>query len=644
MTKGPLMTNKDQMHPEDRRNLLIFMVLAIAIWFGFDHFVMKPKLEKMREAQVAIAQAEQERQINLAAGVVTENTVRSREEVLRDASRINLRNGTIEGSLPLVGNRFDDISLSKYFVTLGGNDKIVLLQPTGTSNPQYVEYGWLASGEGVAVPDKNTVWRVEGNNQLTNTTPVTMVWDNGQGVRFVRIFKIDDLYMTHLEQKVINNSGKTITLYPYALVGSYGLPAHMEKTKVVHEGPIGYLDGELKEFSYKDMAKKQINEQLLANTGWIGLTQKYWLTSLITDQNEASKYRFTYTPAKGADDKEHYQVDVMGAVRTVESGAEASANVRIFAGAKEVMALEHYSKELKVSHFDLAVDFGLWYFLTKPFFYFLHYAGHAVGNFGVAIILLTVLIRLLVFPLANTSFRSFAKLKKISPMMAELRERHSDNREMLQQELVKLYEREKVNPMAGCLPILIQIPIFFALYKILMITIEMRHAPFFGWIHDLSAQDPTSIFNLFGLLPYDVPAPLMIGAWPCLMMVFMILQKKMNPPPQDKMQAMMMDMMPYIFTYIMAGFPAGLVVYWTFSNALSILQQGIIMRSMGVPIHLFDRKSEKEMEKAVHDGPVVHPELEIIEKKAEEALFGHDDGDQTPPTITPPKPRKKKKK
>ena len=644
MTQRPLMTGKDQMHPDDRRNLIVFMVLALTIWFGFDHFIMKPRLEKMRAAHAFTQQAAQENAINLAAGVSAPTTVRPRKEVLADTTRITLRNAEISGSFPLVGSRIDDISLKKYMQTLGGKDNVVLLEPPGTENPQYVEYGWLASEESIVVPGKDTRWQIEGNNELTSKTPVVMSWNNGQGIRFERQLSLDEHYMIHVAQKVVNNSGKAITLYPYALVGSYGLPAHMERTKAVHEGPIAYLGGKLLEYKYSEMSKKNIQQEVAATTGWIGITQKYWLTSLILDQNEPGKYRFSYTPPKSATEKEHYQVDAMGAPRTAESGQDVTAHVRVFVGAKEVKQLEQYGKDLEVNHFDLAVDFGLYYFLTKPFFYVLHFFGHLFGNFGVAIICLTIIVRIFVFPLANASFRSFAKLKKISPQMAELRERYSDNREMLQQELVKLYEKEKVNPVAGCLPILIQIPIFFALYKILMVTIEMRHAPFFGWIHDLSAMDPTTVFNLFGLLNYDVPTTFMIGAWPCMMLFFMILQKKMNPPPQDKMQKTMMDVMPFFLTFIMAKFSAGLVVYWTFSNALSILQQYIIMRSMGVEVHLFRDRSEKKMAEAVDKGPTVHPELELMEKKAEEALFGHDDDGSEAKTVSAPKPRKKKKK
>ena len=645
MTKTSMTPGNDKMHPDDRRNLVIFLMLALVIWFGFDHFVMKPRIEKMREAQAIAANEAEARNINLAAGVAAPVTVRPRLEVLAESTRLKLHNENISGSISLTGNRIDDISLNKYMQTLGGTDNVVLLEPTGTENPQYAEYGWLAAGDATPVPGKDTRWRVEGNDELTNATPVTMVWDNGAGVRFERKLSLDEHYMIKVEQKAVNNSGKAITLYPYALVGSYGLPVHADKTKskTVHEGPIGYIGGKLHEYRYPEMVKKDIGDEFDATSGWIGITQKYWLTSVIMDQNQPTKYRFSHTAPKTAGEKEHYQVDAMGAAHQMAAGAETSSTIHIFAGAKEVKQLEQYSKDLNLAHFDLAVDFGLYYFLTKPFFYILHFFGNLFGNFGIAIICLTVIVRACVFPLANASFRSFAKLKKISPMMTEIRERHGDNREMLQQELVKLYEREKVNPMAGCLPILIQIPIFFALYKILSVTIEMRHAPFFGWIHDLSAMDPTTIFNLFGLIPWTPPAFLMIGAWPVLMGLFMILQKQLNPPPQDKMQKTMMDMMPYVLTFIMAKFAAGLVVYWTFSNALSIVQQYIIMRNMGVQPHIFRDRAEKKMEEEIEKGPTVHPGLEVLEKKAEDALFGHDD-DTTPKTVSAPKPRKKKKK
>lgn len=635
---------KEQMHPEDRRNLVIFLMLALLIWFGFDHFIIKPRLEEARAFQAAAALAAEEEAVNIAAGVAETQTVRPRAEVLAEGARLKIKTDSISGSFPLSGNRIDDISLVKYMKDLGGHEEVVLLEPAGTENPQYAEYGWLGS-EGIKLPDKDTRWNVSGTPELTPATPITMTWDNGQGLRFERTISIDDDYMIRVVQKVVNNSGKKVVLYPYALVGSDGLPSHMEHVRAVHEGPLGYIGGDLEQFTYRDMAKKAINEEFSSTSGWIGITQKFWLTSVFLDQNEASKFRFNYTPAKSAKDKEHYQVDVMGAPRAVEPGAEATANVHIFAGAKEVKILERYTSDLGIKHFDLAVDFGLFYFLTKPFFYILHFFGHLFGNFGVAIICLTVIVRLCVFPLANASFRSFAKLKKISPMMTEIRERYGDDREALQKELVKLYEREKVNPMAGCLPILIQIPIFFALYKILMVTIEMRHAPFFGWIHDLSAKDPTTVFNLFGLIPWTPPDFLMFGAWPCMMLIFMVIQKQLNPPPQDKMQKTMMNIMPYFLTYIMSSFAAGLVVYWTFSNALSILQQYVIMRGMGVQPHLFRDRSEKKMAEAIEKGPAVHPGLALAEKKAEEALFGDgEDGTDAPKTVSAPKPRKKKKK
>jgi YidC/Oxa1 family membrane protein insertase len=333
----------------------------------------------------------------------------------------------------------------------------------------------------------------------------------------------------------------------------------------------------------------------------------------------------------------------MGAGKTLKPRESHENVTRLYAGPKKLDILENYEKQFGWHHIDLSVDFGMYYFLTKPLFYLLHWLGDLAGNFGVGIILLTFVVRLFVFPLANTSYKSFAQLRKVSPQMYVLREKYSDNKEKLQEELVKLYEKEKVNPMAGCLPILIQIPIFFALFKVLQISVEMRHAPFFGWIKDLSAPDPTSIFNLFGLIPWDPPAPLMIGAWPCFMLIFMILQKKMSPPPQDKMQKAMMDFMPFFITYILSSFAAGLVIYWTFSNALSVIQQYVIMKSMGVEPHLFKSKEQKALEKKIEEGPAVHPALGVLEHQAEEALFGEEKAEDAKP-VSPPKPKKSKKK
>ena len=367
---------------------------------------------------------------------------------------------------------------------------------------------------------------------------------------------------------------------------------------------------------------------------------------MIPSQAEKVKYRFHYVP-NATDPKSwktgRYQVDFTGAPVKVVPGDMGESTSHLFTGAKKVLVLEDYEDKLNIPHFDLAVDFGMYYFMTKPFFYILHFLGEKTGNLGWAIIILTFIIRTAVFPLTNVSYRSFAKMKKVSPQIVELREKHGNDKAALQKELMDLYAREGVNPLAGCLPIVIQIPIFFALYKVLFATIEVRHAPFMGWIQDLSAPDPTTVFNLFGALPYDVPGFLQVGVWPCLMLVAMIFQKRLNPPPQDPIQRDMMNYFPFVITYVMAQFASGLVIYWTFSAVLSILQQVVIMRSLGVPVYLFQKSEiEAAMEEAVDQGPAVHPLVEMAEEDVEEALFG--DEEEQAKEIKPPKPRKKKKK
>ncbi len=627
-----------KMHPQDRRNLIIFAVLSILVWFSYDHYVLQPKLDALKAAQARAASLPS---MAAAGGAEAE---RPRADVIAASARIPVKNDRLFGSLSLTGGRIDDISLADHYKTLDKNadNHVVLFTPPGARFAKYAEFGWLpgAGAEGLKLPDSKTVWRVAPDSaaELTAGAKVKMVWDNGQGLSFARTVALDDNSAFTVTQDVTNNTGREIALYPYALVAQRGLPEEYYGAATVHEGPIGYIGGDLVEHTYKKIAKEPRDERN-ASSGWIGITEKYWLAALIPSQTEESKYRFLFTPSEYKDQAPLYQSDIVGAVRTAKPGETVSTTQHLFAGAKDISALKDYETTLGVKHFDLAVDFGLWYFLTKPLFYILDFLAHHVGNFGIAIIILTIMVRGLVFPLANTSYRSFAKMKKIAPEMKEMRDKYGHDKAELQQALVKLYEKEKVNPMAGCFPILIQIPIFFALFKVFSVTIEMRHAPFYGWIEDLSQHDPTTIFNLFGLIPWNPPGFLMIGAWPCLMLFFMLIQKQMNPPPQDKAQAMMMTFMPFFITYILAKFAAGLVIYWTFSNALSIVQQYIIMRSMGVKVTFFHRPQvEKDLEKQVADGPAIHPGLVVAEHQAEQALE-----DAVKP-ISPPKPRKKKKK
>jgi YidC/Oxa1 family membrane protein insertase len=390
---------------------------------------------------------------------------------------------------------------------------------------------------------------------------------------------------------------------------------------IIHEGPIAYLDGELYEPDYKDLNKGEEKLSLNAQTGWLGITEKYWFTAILPEQNKNARYKID-TGLSG--EKSRYHVDYTGGGVEIAAGEAGQHNVHFFAGPKIVRMLEDYETAMNIPHFDLAVDFGIFYFMTRPFFTIVTWIGHQTGSFAMAILLFTVLLRIAVFPLANKSFRSFARMRKITPQMIELREKHGNDRAKLQQEIYALYQKENVNPMAGCLPILIQIPIFFSLYKVLFMSIEMRHAPFWGWIEDMSAMDPTSLVELFGLLPWDAPSFLHIGAWPCIMGITLLIQQKLNPPPQDPIQAKMLMFMPVMITFVLAKFPAGLVIYWSWSNILSMIQQVILMRSEGVDIHIFKKsKDEEKLEELIEHGPAgVSPAAEMIEEDVEDFIDG----------------------
>jgi YidC/Oxa1 family membrane protein insertase len=646
------MQDKDKMHPQDKRNLIIFGVLSLLLWLSYDHFILQPKMEKMRAAQEV---QEQKVKAELATGNIPEIVAEApRDEVLQNTKtdRIELKNDLIFGSVNLTGARIDDVALTNHFKTIEREENAVVLSPTGTPHPKYVEQGWVASDASIQLPNSQTKWQKIAGDILSPNNPVTLAWDNGQGLRFEKVISVNDDYKFTIIDRVINNSSQNVTLFPYGLVAQRGVPEEFLGRWIVHEGPIAYFGDELVEETYGKMSKNPVIQQN-ANEGWVALTSKNWLTAVLPPQGQDTKFRISYTGAKTQNAKDRYQADMTGLAVTAPAGGMAESEISYFIGAKKLNLLSKYEKELNIPHLDLAVDFGLFYFLTRPFFAVINFFYGLVGNFGIAIILFTVILRIAVFPLANTSFKSFAKMRQIAPKMHELREQHGDNKQKLQQELVKLYQREKVNPMAGCLPILIQIPIFFALFKVLSNTIEMRHAPFFGWIQDLSAPDPTSIFNLFGLLPFTPPGFLMIGIWPCLMLVTMIIQRKLSPPPTDKLQAQMIATMPWVMTFVLAQFAAGLVIYWTFNNLFSTIQQYIIMRRMGVDVDLIGNILGKKKEPTPIEG--VHAETAKLEEDIEDAL-GVDQKD-TPEnavkkstkkskkkSVSKPKPKKKTKK
>ncbi len=501
----------------------------------------------------------------------------SRSAALKIAGpRVPIKTPNITGSVALKGARLDDVVLSHYRETTDPDSPhIVLFSPTGAPKPYFAEQGWApAPGSGQPVPTAETVWTAEGDT-LTPDTPLVLTWDNGEGLVFKRTIAVDTGFLFTITQSVTNNSDQPVTLYPYSLVSRTGTP-ETSGFFILHEGPIGVLDDSLDEKSYRTVRDDhEITEP--SQGGWLGFTDKYWLAAVIAPGGQEIKTRFSYQQTGAG----RYQADYLGTRGvTVPPGATEENVGRLFAGAKQVTLLDKYSKEFDIPHFDRAVDFGWFYFLTKPFFYVLHWLYSLLGNFGLAIIAFTILVKLALFPLANKSYRSMNRMKQLQPEMKKLQERFKEDRQRMNQELMALYRREKVNPVSGCLPIVVQIPVFFALYKVLFVSLEMRQAPFFGWIKDLSQLDPTNIFNLFGLLPFTPPDFLHIGIWPLIMGGSMYLQQKLNPQPTDPTQARIMMMLPVIFTFLLARFPAGLVIYWATNNILSIAQQWWIMRQM----------------------------------------------------------------
>ena len=498
-----------------------------------------------------------------------------------------------QGSINLKGARIDDVVLKKYRKTVDPTSpNVVLLSPAGGPDAYYTEHGWVAgAGKDVSVPGPDTLWKAASDAPLTPQSPLTLSYDNGKGLIFNRTIAVDENYVFTLTDAVANTTSEAVTLYPFALVSRHGLP-QTQGFFILHEGLIGVVaDGSLEEISYQE-ALDDPPATFKSNSGWLGITDKYWAAVVIPDQGKAFDARFAGTP--GSLGQERFQTDYLMAPLTIAANSTGEAKGHVFAGAKEVNLVDGYASEFGIAKFDLLIDWGWFYFLTKPMFFALDYFYELVGNFGVAILIVTLLIKLVLFPLANKSYVSMSKMKKLQPEMQRIKERFGDDRTRMQQVMMEMYKKEKVNPASGCLPILVQIPVFFALYKVLFVTIEMRHAPFFGWIKDLSAPDPTSVFNLFGLLPFDpahVPVIghfLIIGAWPLIMGVTMWVQMRLNPAPPDPMQQKIFAWMPVFFTFLLAGFPAGLVIYWAWNNFLSVIQQSAIMHRQGVEIPLLE--------------------------------------------------------
>ncbi len=497
-----------------------------------------------------------------------ESIVISRDEAIKESKRIKFENINIKGSISLVGGIIDDLIFKNYTYSLDGTDNIILLNPKKISDGYYVDTGWVTNDKNIDLPDNQSVWKVEGNNILNPKSPVTISWENNQGIRFEKKYKIDDKFLFSIEQKIINSSNKIYNFYPYGQIIRNKSP-EITNFYILHEGLIGVLDDQLIEEDYDDIKEKKFTQS--AKSGWLGITDKYWISTLIPEKNNQFRADFSFKDKFKASFIQTNPIEL-----NAKSEISSSANVII--AAKEVDIIDGYAENLNISKFDLSIDWGWFYFFTKNFFFAIDYFFKMTGNFGIAIVLITICIRILFFPLANYSFRSMAKMKVLQPEMTRLKELHKDDKMKLQQAMMALYKKEKVNPVSGCLPIFIQIPFFFAIYKVLFVTLEMRHQPFFGWIKDLSERDPTSIFNLFGLIPWDPPSFLLIGIWPCLMGLTMYFQQKLNPTPPDPIQQKIFMFFPLFLTIILAPFPSGLVIYWTINNILTMAQQIVIMK------------------------------------------------------------------
>jgi YidC/Oxa1 family membrane protein insertase len=607
----------------EHKNTILAIVLSLLVIVGWQYFIGYPIMERQRqEAQLKPPEQPQGKPGAAQSGAPapsaaqpatpevpgtpqaappsTQQQAASREAVIAASPRIAIDTPRLGGSIDLKGGRIDDLTLTQYREAIDPESPpIVLFSPSGAPSAFYAEFGWVpAAGTDAAMPGADTVWQQQGSGTLGVDHPVTLTYDNGKGLVFTRTISVDDHYLFSIKDDVANKGGSPVTLFPYALISRHGTP-QVQGYYILHEGLIGVMgDQGLQEETYKKIAEKK-SETWDVTNAWLGITDKYWAATLLPDTDARVRARFSAGEAGGLNT---YQTDYLLQPQTIAPGATGSAAARLFAGAKEVSVVGidfpfgpgGYNQALHLNHFDLLIDWGWFYFITKPMFLALDFFYHLVGNFGIAILIVTVLVKILFFPLANKSYASMAKMKAVQPQMAMIKERYANDRVKQQQAMMELYKKEQINPVAGCLPIAIQIPVFFSLYKVLFITIEMRHAPFYGWIHDLSAGDPTNVFNLFGLLPFDPSGlPLLggflaLGAWPAIMGVTMWVQMKLNPAPPDPTQQIIFNWMPIIFTFMLAKFPAGLVIYWAWNNTLSVIQQSVIMHRHGAKIQLWD--------------------------------------------------------
>ena len=613
--------------PDNQKNLLLAIILSVGVLLLWQMLYAGPKLKEEQERQARIKQQQAEQTVAQPGGApqagsspqaatpqaspggvvpapagagaipggVPSAPAMTREAAVAQSPRAAVDTPTLSGSIGLKGGRIDDIVLKNYRVSVDPKSpNVVLFSPAQAPDPYFAEQGWTAAaGTAVKVPDRDTVWKVEQGGTLTPTSPVTLVWDNGQGVVFRRTIRVDENFLFTTTDEVENKTGAEVRLHPYARVFREGTPK-IEGFVVQHEGLIGVLgDSGLQEITYADVQKDGGSKDFNKITGgWLGFTDKYWASALIPDQTAVYRGSLRVIQKKAASARESFQADYIQDAVSVPAGAKKAVEQRLYAGAKHVKVIEAYQAKYNIKKFDLMIDWGWFYFITKPMWHLLDWLYKLLGNFGFAILALTLIIKGAFFPLANKSYESMAKMKKLQPEMERIRDRFKDDKQRQQQELMQLYTKEKINPLAGCLPILLQIPVFFALYKIIFISIDMRHAPFIGWIKDLSAPDPTSLFNLFGLLPIPAIESYLlghtVGAWAIVMGITMWLQMQLNPQQPDPTQQMIFNWMPPVFTVLLAGFASGLVIYWAWNNVLSLAQQWFIMKRQGVDVPLLD--------------------------------------------------------
>ncbi|MBX9683060.1 MAG: membrane protein insertase YidC [Hyphomicrobium sp.] len=597
-----------QNDPKDQNNLMYAIILSLAVLLGWQYFFARPMVhqEQARKEFAKDVEAQRTGEAIGIPGVATApvagpsattpvgagqpaKAAASRDDALKGWPRIAIRTPSLEGSIALKSGRIDDLVLVKYRDTVDPNSaKVTLLSPVDAPEPYFAEYGWVPQGgTQTKVPDRETLWSVESGNALTPESPVTLTWDNGEGLVFRRTVSIDKDYMFKVVDEVENKTAADVALLPYARIHRYGHPKS-QAFYILHEGLIGVSGAQgLQEITYANAASKGVPTTIEnATGGWLGITDKYWAAALVPDQKEPYRAMYSAVKAAAPGERDAFQADYLRGAVVIPPNARKGVEAHLYAGAKQATIIDSYESALGIQQFDRMVDWGWFYFITKPLFWLMEKINALVHNFGVTILILTVIVKALFYPLANKQYTSMARMKKLQPEMARIKDVYKDDAQRQQKEMFDLYRKEKINPLAGCWPILLQIPVFFALYKVLFVTIDMRHAPFFGWIKDLSAPDPTSLFNLFGLLPFAAPEYLHVGVWPLIMGVTMWIQMQLNPPQPDPIQQQIFQWMPLMFTFLLASFPAGLVIYWAWSNTLSIVQQWYINKKNGAEVHL----------------------------------------------------------